>query len=371
MALMSVQSSEVNRPWGLRGTAGATIAGKLLFDDVAFKISGRTILDQISFELQPGEIVSVLGPSGCGKTTLLRLAAGVSKPNQGTIALDDGVVASSTVFVPPEKRNIGLMFQDFGLFPHLSVLQNVKFGLNTWRKDDADQAAKRALLRVGMDGHAEQFPHQLSGGEQQRVALARTIAPRPQVMLMDEPFSGLDQRLRDAVRSETIALLREMRATAILVTHDPEEAMEVSDRIFLMRQGRIVQAGTPRELYDRPIDAQAATFFSDANHFVGSVVAAHVDCPLGRFAAAGLSEGDHADIIVRPHHIELVKSNQGIRAFVKEIAFRGHFAQLKLIVSGCDKEVIANVLAQSAPQKGQLVYFTIKSDNGVLAFKKA
>jgi iron(III) transport system ATP-binding protein len=374
MMAMSFQSNNENLLWGTRGTAGATIAGKLLFDDVSFKIASRQILEHISFELQPGEIVSILGPSGCGKTSLLRLAAGVSVPTSGRIALDDRDVASPTVFEAPERRNVGLMFQDFGLFPHLSVLQNVKYGLSTWRKEDADFAASAALTRVGMQAYASQYPHQLSGGEQQRVALARTIAPRPQILLMDEPFSGLDQRLRDQVRAETMALLREMRATAVLVTHDPEEAMEVSDRILLMRAGHIVQSGTPEELYNNPVDPLAATFFSDANHFIGTVYANAIETPLGRFAAAELDEGDHAEVILRPHLIGIEKANKGFEAFVKDIGFRGRFTQLKLIVDGCDQDIIANVSASDAPKKGQLARFSvsgIKQGRGVLVFKKA
>ena len=379
MAAMSFQPQNENMRWGTRGTAGATIAGKLVFDDVSYTIGKRTILHNISFELKPGEIVSVLGPSGCGKTSMLRLAAGVSSPTSGRIALDDRLLATHTTFVPPEKRNIGLMFQDFGLFPHLSILQNVKYGLSTWLKDDAEHAAIAALTRVGMEIHAKQYPHQLSGGEQQRVALARTIAPRPQVLLMDEPFSGLDQRLRDTVRSETFALLREMRATAILVTHDPEEAMEVSDRILLMRDGRIVQSGTPEELYNNPIDPKAATFFSDANHFTGIVHGSAIETPLGPIAAMGLNEGEEAEVILRPHLISIIKPGKGnqsesFEAFVKDVGFRGHFAQLKLIIPNCDQDIIANVLASDAPAKGEMANFkitTTKAGRGVLAFKKA
>ncbi len=379
MAAMSFQPQNENMRWGTRGTAGATIAGKLVFDDVSFTIGKRTILHHISFELKPGEIVSVLGPSGCGKTSMLRLAAGVSSPTSGRIALDDRLVASNTTFIAPEKRNIGLMFQDFGLFPHLTILQNVKYGLSTWLKDDAEHAAIAALTRVGMEIHAKQYPHQLSGGEQQRVALARTIAPRPQVLLMDEPFSGLDQRLRDTVRSETFALLREMRATAILVTHDPEEAMEVSDRILLMRDGRIVQSGTPEELYNNPIDPKAATFFSDANHFTGIVHASKIETPLGPIAAMGLQDGVEAEVILRPHLISITKPgrgnpNESFEAFVKDVGFRGHFAQLKLMIPHCEQDIIANVLASDAPAKGEMANFKIiptKGGRGVLAFKKA
>ena len=194
-------------------------------------------------------MLCLLGPSGSGKTTLLRIAAGIEPQTAGRVLLNDREIAGPSVFLPPEKRSIGLVFQDFALFPHLTILDNVRFGLTALSREEARREAHIALSRVGLEHHAQSFPHVLSGGEQQRVALARALAPRPAVLLMDEPFSGLDSRLKDCVRAETLAILRESRATAIVVTHDAEEAMRIGDRIALLKSGRLVQAGRAEELY--------------------------------------------------------------------------------------------------------------------------
>jgi iron(III) transport system ATP-binding protein len=226
-----IQAKNRAEGWGRRGTAGATIAGLLAFERVSRKFGAADAVRDVSFELQPGEIVCLLGPSGCGKTTLLRIAAGIERPSAGRVLIDGDEVAGPARYLPPEKRNIGLMFQDFALFPHLPIIANVAFGLRDIERGEALEIARHALERVGLAHLADTYPHTLSGGEQQRVALARAIVPRPQVMLMDEPFSGLDQRLRESVRSETLALLKETRATTMLVTHD-QSAMELADRIY-------------------------------------------------------------------------------------------------------------------------------------------
>ena len=197
--------------------------------------------------------------------------------------LDDLEVAGPSRFVPPEKRGVGLMFQDYALFPHMTILANVMFGLTSLDPAGAERAARAALGRVGLEDYAVDYPHALSGGEQQRVALARAIVPRPSVLLMDEPFSGLDRRLRDSVRDETLSVLRETRATAVIVTHDPEEAMRMADRIALMRRGRLVQVGTPEQLYVGPADLFAARFFSELDEIDGEARGGTVDTPLGRF----------------------------------------------------------------------------------------
>ena len=216
-------------------------------------------------------MLCLLGPSGSGKTTLLRIAAGIEPQTLGRVLLNDREIAGPSVFLPPEQRSIGLVFQDFALFPHLTILDNVRFGLTALSREEARREAHIALSRVGLEHHANSFPHVLSGGEQQRVALARALAPRPAVLLMDEPFSGLDSRLKDTVRAETLAILRESRATAIVVTHDAEEAMRLGDRIALLKSGRLVQAGRAEELYLKPADLFVAGFFSELNVFESRV----------------------------------------------------------------------------------------------------
>jgi iron(III) transport system ATP-binding protein len=369
MTAEETTANETRRRWGVRGTAAATFAGKLRFDHVSLSFDDIAAVRDVSFQLEPGEIVCLLGPSGCGKTTLLRIAAGVERPRSGRVFIDELEVAGPSVFVPPERRNIGLMYQDFALFPHLSILRNVAFGLKALRREEALRESRRALERVGLADYAESYPHALSGGEQQRVALARAIVPRPQVMLMDEPFSGLDQRLRESVRSETLALLRETRATTMIVTHDPVEAMELADRILLMREGRLVQAGTPLELYQRPADAAAARFFSDLNEILSVAKKGRVETPLGGFVAPGLAEGERALVMVRPQGFVLSR-DVGLEGYVLESRFLGDLTQCLVLFKGLEDPVLVRIAAQTAPARGETALFSVDPGH-VLVFPLA
>lgn len=250
--------------WGDPGLTAVAFAAGAQFDDVGFMRGDHEILKSISFELRPREIICLVGPSGCGKTTVLRLLGGAERISEGRITIDRKIVSDRNHFIPPERRNVGMVFQDFALFPHMSVMDNVLFGLNKIEAKAARAQANNALQRVGLAHKAKAFPNMLSGGEQQRVALARAIAPRPSILLLDEPFSSLDRRLRDEVRTETLAVLRETRASCVIVTHDPEEALALADRVMVMRQGRIVQIGTPEEIYKKPVDPQTAEFSAPA-----------------------------------------------------------------------------------------------------------
>ncbi len=288
-----------------RVRATATFAAQLTMEGVVREFGGNAGLNGVDLNVDPGEVVALLGRSGCGKTTLLQIAAGVDAPDSGRVLIDGREVASRTVFLPPERRGVGLMFQDNALFPHMTILKNVMFGLTELDRETARAEALEALARIGLDGYSDQYPHQLSGGEQQRVALARAIVPRPGILLMDEPFSGLDVRLRDQVRSETLAVLRETGATAIIVTHDPREAMMMSGRIVLMRGGRIAQDGDAETLYLRPGGLFAARFFGALNEFSGSVAGGGIDTPFGPIAAAGLADGSQAVVAVRPQGLAI------------------------------------------------------------------
>ncbi|PWR01629.1 Fe3+/spermidine/putrescine ABC transporter ATP-binding protein [Meridianimarinicoccus roseus] len=271
---------------------------------------GRAVVDDVSLSIGAGEILCLLGPSGCGKSTTLRLIAGVERPEAGSIALDGATVCDQRVFLPPERRSIGLMFQDFALFPHLSVADNVAFGLTGSRAEKRSRV-KELLDRVDLARHIDGYPHELSGGEQQRVALARALAPRPRVMLMDEPFSGLDNRLRDGIRDETLGLLKDEGTAVMMVTHEPEEAMRMADRIALMRDGRIVQQGAPYNLYNSPVDKAAAAFFSDINVIRGTVQGGLTRTAFGEFLAPGHADGAQVDIVIRPQHLKLDFDRQG------------------------------------------------------------
>lgn len=353
--------------WGRRGTAGAAIPMALGFRGVTQRFGDVTALADVTLAVEPGEIVALLGQSGCGKTTLLRLAAGVERPSAGCVLLEGRDVSSPERFIEPEQRGVGLVFQDYALFPHLSVRENVSFGLRGYAPAAADASARRALARVGLADLAEAYPHMLSGGEQQRVALARAVAPRPGVLLMDEPFSNLDRRLRDVVRDETAALLKETGATSIIVTHDPEDAMRIADRIVLMRQGRIVQVGTGEELYRRPGSLFAARFFCDFSEIGGRVARGAVDTPVGRFAAAGLAEGDEAVVCIRPHAIRLVPKGFCLPGRVVSRRFLGEVDHVLLAMPGLDKPLSARLNRPGSLSEGQDTGVDIASDE-VLVF---
>ena len=352
-----------NRRWGPKGTAGATFAGLLEFERVSRRFGRTAAVADVSLRLQPGEIACLLGPSGCGKTTLLRIAAGIDKPDSGRLLFDGHEMAGPARFVPPEKRNIGLMFQDFALFPHLSILENVAFGLKNLPREEARTIARHALERVGLARYAANYPHHLSGGEQQRVALARALVPRPQVMLMDEPFSGLDQRLRESVRAETLTLLRETRASCLLVTHDPVEAMGLADRIFLMRQGRLIQAGTPEELYRKPADAAAARFFSDTNELQGRVAGGGVETPLGVFPCPATLKGPQALVLIRPQGLKRAEGSMGAEGLVTETRFQGDDVKCSVLFKGLEEPLTALVDARSAPARGSACRFAIDPEH--------
>jgi len=277
-------------------------APRLEITDIAKDFGGRRVVDDVSLTVMPGQVTCLLGPSGCGKSTTLRIIAGVERQDRGTILVDGQLVSDADVSLPPEQRNIGLMFQDFALFPHLTVAQNVAFGLKGQKGTDR---VHELLAKVGMSSHIDGYPHQLSGGEQQRVALARALAPRPRIMLMDEPFSGLDDRLRDDIRDETLDVLKSEGTAVLLVTHEPGEAMRMADEIALMRGGKIVQRGAPYNIYNAPTDIEAASFFSDINVIRGKVEGALTDTPFGQFLAPGVPDGTEVDIVIRPQHIKI------------------------------------------------------------------
>ncbi len=359
----TVRDDRLSPRWGPRGTAGATFAGLLEFQNVSKRFGRTAAVEGVSFTLNPGEIACLLGPSGCGKTTLLRIAAGIEKPDSGRLLFDGQEMAGPNRFVPPERRNIGLMFQDFALFPHLSIIDNVAFGLRNLPREETLTIARHALERVGLAHYAASFPHHLSGGEQQRVALARAVVPRPQVMLMDEPFSGLDQRLRESVRAETLTLLRETRASCLLVTHDPVEAMGLADRIFLMRQGLLIQAGTPEQLYRHPVDAAAARFFSDTNELRGRVTGGNVLTALGGFPLPRQVAGPEAVVLIRPQGLRISEDGSGIDGYVKEARFQGDDVKCTVLFKGIDEPLTALIASRVAPARGTAARFRIDPEH--------
>lgn len=328
-----------------RVSAGVTFAARLSFENISHSFpGGARTLQGVSLAAEPGEVLCLLGPSGSGKTTLLRIAAGIETQTTGRVVMNDREIAGPSVFVPPEKRSIGLVFQDFALFPHLTILDNVRFGLTALSREEADREAMISLARVGLDGYAHKYPHVLSGGEQQRVALARAIAPRPAVLLMDEPFSGLDSRLKDSVRAETLDILRRSRATAIVVTHDAEEAMRMGDRIALLRGGRLMQIGRAEELYQNPADLFVAGFFSELNTFETRVSSGIADTPVGKIAASGFADGTKVTVAIRLSGFDVVgEAPSAIPARVLGSRFLGVVDLVDLAVPGAERPVRARV----------------------------
>ncbi len=353
--------------WGTRGTAAATFAARVQFKNISHSYGDVQTLKNVSFDLAPGEVVCLLGPSGCGKSTLLRIAAGVERQTSGQIFMNNREIAGPDNFLAPEKRGIGLVFQDFALFPHKSILENVAFGLRSLGKSEALVAARAALQRVGMLQYEQSYPYVLSGGEQQRVALARAIAPRPLVLLMDEPFSGLDQRLRDNVRDETLAVLKETSACSLLVTHDPLEAMRMADRIILLREGNLVQNGTPKELFTQPKDIEVARFFCDFNELQGIVEDGHVKTPLGDIKVSGQKPGTVMDILVRPQGLEISRNDQGLDGLITNVRFLGDYSLLDIHLADLESPIQARIPGEISEKSGDIIKIIVDSSQ-IFAF---
>ncbi len=343
-----------------------TDKARLAFEHVSHQYDGLASVRDVTIAVTKGEVLCLLGHSGCGKTTLLRIAAGVEKQSQGRVLIDGLEVAGPSGFVPPEKRHVGLMFQDYALFPHMSILDNVLFGLKG--RDDADirHHAVKTLKRVGLGDYLNDYPHVLSGGEQQRVALARALAPQPSVLLMDEPFSGLDRRLRDRVRSETLEILRRSEATCIIVTHDPEEAMQVADRIALMHEGRLVQVGHPEEIYLKPASPFAARFFSDLNEMECDVVEGQIMTPFGPISADSIKEGNRAWVGIRPHDLEVAQNGTGRTAKVLSHRFLGEVDSVEIQLDGTPDTIHLRLPTRHGRTWPERINLVLKQDRALI-----
>jgi iron(III) transport system ATP-binding protein len=288
-------------------------------------------VDAFDLDAEAGRITALLGPSGCGKTTTLRLIAGFERPDAGTIRLGERMLSGEREFVAPERRRIGIVFQDYALFPHYDVEGNVAYAL----PNGSDQVRVRELLElVGLEAIADRHPHELSGGQQQRVALARALAARPSAILLDEPFSNLDATLRDRMRRELRRILLAAGVTSIFVTHDQEEALSIADSVVVMRDGRVEQVGTPEEVYGRPTSRWVAEFLGEADALPAVASGRSVECELGRVAVNANFEGP-AEVIIRPESIAVgsgpaPRGSEAHEAVVIERDFYGHDQLLQL-----------------------------------------
>lgn len=295
-------------------------------ENLTVKYADYEVLNQISFSIQPGEIGCILGPSGCGKTTVLRAIAGFEPVVSGFILIDQVEVSSSRYCVAPENRNMGMIFQDFALFPHLSVADNICFGLNSWSSRQQQSRVKELLAITGMLAYGQAYPHQLSGGQQQRVALARAMAPHPSLLLMDEPFSSMDVDLREQLAREVRNIIRQENITAILVTHDQHEAFAMADKICVMNEGRIQQHDSGYNLYHRPANRFVAGFIGQGVIIPAVVESQHsVRTELGSIQGTEpikSEKGTAVDVLIRPDDV-IHDDNSSETAVVIDKSFRG------------------------------------------------
>ncbi len=301
------------------------------------RFNGVTALDGMYLSMEQGESLSLLGPSGCGKTTLLRVLAGLDAPDTGVVTLAGRILADARTFVPPERRRIGMVFQDWALFPHLTVAGNAAFGLD--RNAISCGRVSETLEMVGLAHLSDRYPNELSGGQAQRVAIARALAPRPRVLLFDEPFSNLDSGLRAQVRSDVAALMREVGMTSIFVTHDQEEAFVVGDRVAVMRDGLVAQIGEPSEVYHHPVSPWVASFLGEANVLPGMAANGHATTLVGDVSLVEPKKGP-CRVVVRPEHLTV---NHGKGAVVSAVEFYGHDTSYRMTMNGAT--IVARAIA--------------------------
>jgi iron(III) transport system ATP-binding protein len=319
----------------------------------------QTVLDGLELEVPAGSLTAVLGPSGCGKTTLLRLLAGFEHADGGEVRLGERLLCGPRAHIAPERRQIGFVPQEGALFPHLDVAANIGFGLP--RRARRGGRVEELLELVGLQGLAQRLPHQLSGGQQQRVALARALAPEPGLVLLDEPFDALDAGLRAQVRAEVRAALARAGATALLVTHDQEEALSLADLVAVMRDGHIVQAADPRTLYSDPVDAEVARFLGEAVLIEGELAAGFADTSLGRLEVRGEEAGGagSATVMLRPEQINCTPAPAGANGpsgRVISTEFYGHDAVAHIALDGAPElQITARALGDRLPAAGERV----------------
>ena len=285
---------------------------------VAKSYGSEIVLSDFNLDVWNGSIVGILGVSGSGKTTALRLLAGFDKPDSGIIEMRDRVISSQETFLPPEERNVGMVFQDYALFPHLNVEKNIAFGLS--RDEIKSGRLEEVISMCNLETYRNKFPQELSGGQQQRVSLARALAPKPEVILLDEPFTSLDAHMARDLREEVVSLLRQTETTALIVTHDQEEALSVCDVVSVLENGSVIQSATPQEIYLNPVSQTVANSVGDPNILKGFSIDGRVETSLGTFVTA---YNGALDVSIRPECIELLLDSEGSYV-VKECTFYGH-----------------------------------------------
>lgn len=333
-----------------------------------FPRTSKAAVKDFTLEIKRGEIITLLGPSGCGKTTTLRMIAGFETPTSGDIYINNNLVSNADHHTPPEKRGVGMVFQDYALFPHLTIEKNVTFGLIKWKTKAKKQRAKEVLKLVGLEEYAKQYPHELSGGQQQRVALARALAPSPNVILMDEPFSNLDVSLREKMRFDVKTILKKTNTTAIIVTHDQKDAFAISDRVVVMKDGVIQQIDTPIDMYCCPRTCFVAQFLGKTNLLVGKMAPdlKHVFTHIGKVCLPKKSEKLLKDVTlsVRPEGCRLVENGRYI-AKVKTVTYSGEYQEVNVEMkteTGENQEMLIHVPIERLIEEGEVITFDIKPE---------
>jgi iron(III) transport system ATP-binding protein len=337
----------------------------LSIQGLAKSYNGAVLLHDVSLTVEPGSLVAILGASGSGKTTLLRLIAGFERPDGGEIRIGGELVASASLCKQPELRGVGYVAQEGALFPHLSVADNITFGLK--RAERRAKCRVAELLRlVGLPAdYAARGPQELSGGEQQRVALARALAPGPKLLLLDEPFSALDAGLRAETREAVASAIRAAGATAILVTHDQDEALSMGQRVGVLQNGRLAQISAPEALYRQPVSPELANFVGAAVFFPGQASGAKVSCALGELNLAGPAIHGPVEVMIRPEQIKVtaVAAPGSVHAIINHVTFYGHDAVLRLAIAGAEPgDVTARIFSQSIPPPGSDVWLAVEGD---------
>ncbi|MFN8514717.1 MAG: ABC transporter ATP-binding protein [Thermomicrobiales bacterium] len=332
----------------------------VLIEGLGKAFGAVTVLDGVDLRIPTGSLTVILGPSGCGKTTLLRLIAGFDRPDRGTIAIDGQMVCDARTYRPPERRRIGYVAQEGALFPHLSVAENIGFGLKGGASRNRARIAELLAL-VGLDPDlAKRQPHQVSGGQQQRVALARALAPEPRVVLLDEPFSALDAGLREGTRIAVAEALTAAGTTAVLVTHDQGEALSLGTQVAVMRGGRLAQVGPPATLYSDPVDREMATFLGDAVLLPATVRGGRASCALGLFALRTPIADGPAEVMLRPEQIAVAPAgSSGVAAELLGCTYYGKDAALRLRLVDADAIITARIPGHALPTAGEVVAVSV------------
>ena len=311
-------------------------------NNLSHKINQTNILQDINLELEKDKIACILGPSGCGKTTLLKLIAGLDRTQHGEILLNNQIVSSSNHHLKTEKRKIGFLFQDYALFPHLTVKKNLNFAIQHNKKLNHD--IDEIIEIIKLPNSLSKYPHELSGGEQQRVALARSIISQPDLLLLDEPFSSLDLNLKEEIRDDTLHLLQKSNISVLIVTHDPFEAMFISNKIYIMKkEGYIIQSGTPQDLYNKPINSYVAGFFGETNKFIAIANKEKIHTPIGTIKSPKSLESKKVEVHIRPQGVKLIQDStpvNGIKGTVMASRLMGEYSFVHLSVLDENNDIV-------------------------------